>query len=249
MIMQWLSSTDFPAQQHDIVSGKQEGTGQWFLDSLEFKGWLQGVDRTLFCPGIPGAGKTMVAAIAIDHLCRTARSDDIGVAYLFFNYKAQVDQSALSLLAALLKQLVQSRPDIAAPVTQIYDQHSKLRSRPSLEDIFRVLQSVCLNYAVIHIIVDALDECADKDGARSRLINKLRELQVKTDVRLMFTSRFIPEITHEFRTNPTLEVRASKEDVRRFVTGRMPSLPNCVQRGDELKRAIQNKIVEAVDGM
>lgn len=190
----------------------------------------------------------MMAAIAIDHICRTARSDNTGVAYLFCNYKAQADQSTPSLLAALLKQLVQSRPDIAAPVTQIYDQHSK-QSRPSLEGIFRALQSVCSNYAVIHIIVDALDECADKDGARSRLINKLRELQAKTDVRLMFTSRFIPEIMHEFRTNPTLEVRASKEDVRRFVAGRMPSLPNCVQRDDELKRAIQNKIVEAVDGM
>ena len=248
-IMQWLSPTDFPAQQHDIISRKQEGTGQWFLDSPEFKGWLQGTDTTLFCPGIPGAGKTMVAAIAIDQLCRTARSNDIGVAYLFCNYKAQADQSATSLLAALLKQLVQSRPDMAAPVTHIYDQHSKQRTRPSLNDIFRALQSVCSNYAVIHIIVDALDECADKDGARGRLIHILRELQASADVRLMFTSRFIPEITQKFCSNPMLEIRASKEDVGRFVVGRMPSLPNCIQRDDELKRAVQNKIVEAVDGM
>jgi len=247
--MEWLSPTDFPAQQHDIITRRQEGTGQWFLDSLDFKRWLQGSDKTLFCLGIPGAGKTMMAAIAIDHLWRMARCDDIGITYLFCNYKAQADHSAPGLLAALLKQLVQSRPDIAAPVTHIYDQHSKRRSRPSLDDIFGALQSVCSNHTTVYIIVDALDECADKDGVRGQLIDKLRELQARTDVRLMCTSRFIPEIMQNFCSIPTLEVRASEEDVRQFVTGQMPRLPNCIKRDNELKRAIQNKIVEAVDGM
>jgi Cdc6-like AAA superfamily ATPase len=247
--MEWLSPTDFPAQQHDIITRIQESTGQWFLDSPEFKKLLQGSDKTLFCHGIPGAGKTMMAAIAIDFLCRTAECDDIGIAYLFCSYKAQADQSASSLFAALLKQLVQSRPDIAAPVTRNCEHHIKQRSRPSLDKILRVLQSVCLNYTTVYIVVDALDECTDRDGTQGRLIDKLRELQVKTDVRLLFTSRFIPEITQKFQLNLMLEVRASEEDVKRFVAGQMPRLPNCIRRDDELKQAVQNKIVEAVDGM
>jgi hypothetical protein len=64
-IIEWLSPTDFPSQQHDINSRRQTGTGQWFLETTEFKKWLDGSDKTLFCPGIPGAGKTMMAAIAI----------------------------------------------------------------------------------------------------------------------------------------------------------------------------------------
>lgn len=245
--MEWLSPTDFPAQQQDIITRRQEGTGQWFLDSPKFKRWLKGSDKTLFCPGIPGAGKTMVAAIAINHLCRTTLCDDIGVAYLFCTYKAQTDQSASNLLAALLKQLVQSRPDIAAPVTHIY--HLKPGSKPPLDDIFGALQSVCSNYATVYIIVDALDECADKDGERGRLIDKLRELQARTDVRLLFTSRSIPEITQKFQSNPMLEVHASEEDVRRFVVGQISRLPNRIQRDDELKQVIQNKIVKAAEGM
>jgi hypothetical protein len=39
-MMQWLSPTDFPAQQHDIITRRQEGTGQWLLDSPKFKRWL-----------------------------------------------------------------------------------------------------------------------------------------------------------------------------------------------------------------
>jgi len=218
-IMQWLSPTEFPAQQHDIISRRQEGTGQWFLDTSEFKRWLQGSDKTLFCPGIPGTGKTMMAAIAIDHLCRTTRGDDIAVAYLFCSYKAQTDQNASGLFAALLKQLVQNRPEIAAPVTQMYKLHSKRGSKPSFSDILQALQSIFSAYITIFIIVDALDECSDRDGTRGQLIDKLHELQTRKDVRLLFTSRFMPEITRKFQSNLTLEVRASEEDVKRFVAG------------------------------
>jgi len=240
--MEWLSPIDFPAQQHDIISRRQEGTGQWFLDTPEFKRWLEGSDKTLFCPGIPGAGKTMMSAIAIDHICRTTRSDDIGVAYVFCSYKSQLDQSATSLFAALLKQLVQSRPDIA------HELHSKRGSKPSFSDILQALQSVLSAYATIFIVVDALDECADKD-ARGKLIDKLHELQARADLRLIFTSRFIPEITRKFQSKSTLEVRASEEDVKHFVTGQIPRLPGCIQRDEKLKFAVQNKIVEASDGM
>lgn len=246
-IMEWLSPTDFPAQQHDIITRRQEGTGQWFLDTPEFKRWVQGPEKTLFCPGIPGAGKTMMAAIAIDHLYKPAGNDGIGVAYLFCSYKAQADQTAPSLLAALLKQLVQSRPDIAAPVQQMYEEHSKQKKGPSMDEIIRVQQSVCSKYTTVYIVVDALDECASK--ARNQLIDKLRELQARTDVRLLFTSRHIPEIRQKFQCDPILEVRASDEDVGRYIQGRINDLPRCIQRDDELKCVVQNKIVEIVDGM
>jgi hypothetical protein len=203
----------------------------------------------LFCPGIPGAGKTIMAAIAIDHL-GTLVEADVGLAYVFCNYKSQVDQNLYGLLSALLKQLVQSRADIAVPVTSLYHHHSKRKSRPSLDEIFTALLTVCSNHARVYVVMDALDECTDQDGTRSQLIEKLRELQMRTNVRLLSTSRFIPEITEKFRLDPMLlEVRASEEDVKRFVAGQIPRLPRCIRRDDELTRAVQSKIVKAIDGM
>ena len=247
-IMHWLSPTDFPAQQHDTISRRQEGTGQWFLDSPEFKGWLQGSDKILFCPGIPGAGKTMMAAIAIDHLGRLAQVD-VGLAYVFCNYKSQVDQTLYTLLSALLKQLVQSRTDIAAPVTRVYDHHFKQKSKPSLDEIFTALSTVCSSHARVYVVVDALDECTDQDRTRNQLVEKLRELQTRTNVRLLFTSRFIPEITEKFRSTPVLKIRAREKDIQRFVADQIPHLPSCIGRDDELTRTVQSKIVAAVDGM
>jgi NACHT domain len=245
----WLSKIHSPAQQHDIISRRQDSTGQWFLDTAKFKTWLTGPEKTLFCPGIPGAGKTMMASIAIDHLCRKVSRESVGLAYFFCNYNSQADQNLSSLFAALLKQLVQSRPDIAAPVRRIYDEYLNQNRRPSNSEILVALQSVCLSYTTIFIVVDALDECTDRDGTRSRLIDELHNLQAKVDLRLLFTSRFIPEITLKFQSNPVLEIRASEDDVGRFVAGQISRLPKCIQRDEELRNTAQTKIVQAVDGM
>jgi hypothetical protein len=104
----------------------------------------------------------MMAAIAIDHLGRMAQTD-VGLAYLFCNYKSQVDQSLYNLVSALLKQLVQNQTDIAAPVTHLYNQYCKQKRRPSLDKIFTALLTVCSNHARVYIVVDALDECTDQD--------------------------------------------------------------------------------------
>ena len=56
-ILTWLSPVDYGPQQSDHFSRRQEGTGQWLLDSDPFQQWLEQSKTTLFCQGIPGAGK------------------------------------------------------------------------------------------------------------------------------------------------------------------------------------------------
>jgi hypothetical protein len=192
----------------------------------------------------------MMAAIAIDHLLKAVQSSDIGIAYVYCNYKAQEGQDAASLLAAILKQLVQARPSIAEPAERLHEQHaSRGTNKPSTDEIFGALQSVLANFSTVHVVVDALDECQDSDGARRRFLARLRTLQAVTDLRLMVTSRFIPDIVDKFIGALTLEVRASEEDVKRFVTGQIYRLPQCIQRDSALHDMVQNKVAEAVDGM
>jgi predicted ATPase with chaperone activity len=111
-----LMNRNAAQSQHDVISRRQEGTGIWFAESPKFLSWIHGSNQTLFCPGIPGAGKTMIAAIAIDYLWKHVQNKDIGVAYIYYNYKTQADQTATKLAAVILKQLIQERPSIAEPV-------------------------------------------------------------------------------------------------------------------------------------
>lgn len=247
--MEWLSSTDYPAQQHSIMSQKQGGTAQWFVDSPAFKRWRSGAEKTLFCPGMPGAGKTMMAAVAIDFLSKSLLADSVGLAYLFCSYDARADQTATSLLTALLKQLVQRRPEIADPVKQVYEDYLDKSSKPSLAEIVKLTRFICERYRTVFIVVDALDECTEKNCVRVSLVDALRDLQTSFDVRLLFTSRFIPEIEKQFESDLHLEIRASEGDVRRFVAAQMPNMPACIRNNEDLKLEVQERIVQAVGGM
>ncbi|KAF2809675.1 uncharacterized protein BDZ99DRAFT_33975 [Mytilinidion resinicola] len=191
----------------------------------------------------------MVAAIAIDHLLTLVHSSSHGVAYVYCNYKAREEQDVSRMLAAILKQLVQARPSLVGPVERLHKQHANRGTRPSPDEVFSALQDVLAHYSTIHIVVDALDECQDSDGTRCQFLAKLRDLQAVRDVRLMATSRFIPEITDGFNEALRLEVQASREDVKRFVAGQSYRLPRCIQHDPALQEIVQEKIVEAVDGM
>jgi hypothetical protein len=175
-----------------LANKKAPDNGSWILRSSRV-GWK---DTTRLCsaPAIPGAGKTMMAAIAIDRLCQIALSENIGVTFVYCNYKSQSDQGVNALLAAILKQLVQSRPSIAEPLLQLYNRHSSRKTRPSLDEISTALQSACSKYLRVHVVIDALDECTDREDARGQLLTKLRELQHGSHIRLMVTTRFIPDI-------------------------------------------------------
>jgi hypothetical protein len=249
LIMNWLSSADFPAQQADFIARRQADTGPWFLNSREFTEWVRGSNKTLFCPGIPGAGKTMMAAIAVDHLQNTVQTPEVGVVYLYCNYKRQADQDTSKLLAATIKQLVQDRPSIVQPLSSLYDDHQKRGTRPSFQEIVQTLQSVLAYFSRVYVVVDDLDECPDQDGTRSELLEFCRSFEGRIDLRLMATSRRIPDIVEKFKCSSQLEVRASDADVKRYVAGKVDRLAKCIQRDGDLQELVQNKIVEVADGM
>lgn len=257
VFVEWISSAKYSYQQSDIISKRQPGTGQWFLDSPEFNSWLGGPSRTLFCPGIPGAGKTMISAIAVDRLHRLpdmggpylATYEGNGVAQIFFDYKTQSEQNITSLLSAILKQLVQAKPSAAKAATILYQRHSSQGTRPSLDEIFAALKTSMMSFWTVYIIVDALDECSNRDGTRSQFLAKLRDLQDEFDLHLMVTSRANPDIVSQFTSSTTLEIRASRADVKQYVRGQIYRLPKCVQRDNKLQGEVEDKIVEAVDGM
>ncbi|KAJ5062213.1 ankyrin repeat domain-containing protein [Bipolaris maydis] len=246
-LLKWISASDYPAQQSSIIKNKQEGTGQWFLNTHELAHWINESRATLFCPGIPGAGKTMIAAIAIDHLLNTVQDSSHGVAYVYCNYKAREEQEISSLLAAILKQLVQGQLSKADRLEELYLKHADRGTKPSLFEIYDTLRDVIASYQSVYIVVDALDEC--HEDTRCQFLAKLRDLQAIHDIRLMVTSRFMPDIKDALSRGPSLEVQASREDVKRFVAGQMHTLSPYIQHDTELQKAVQEKIADAADGM
>jgi NACHT domain len=250
IILDWLTPIDYAPQQNDLIGRRQTGTGQWLLDSAEFQTWL-GTDRqVLFCPGIPGAGKTILTAIVIDDLnTRFQNNPSVGIAYLYCNFRRRHEQKAEDLLASLLKQLAQDPSSIPNSAKTLYKRHKAKRTRPSFDEISTTLQSVAAMYSRVLIIVDALDECQVAGGCRTRFLTEIFDLQAKCGANLIATSRFIPEITNIFKGSMSLEIRASEEDVQRYLDGQMSRLPRFVAQSPELQEEIKIEICKAVGGM
>jgi Cdc6-like AAA superfamily ATPase len=249
-ILDWLTPTDFAPQQNDFLKQWQAGSGKWLLDSPEFKSWLETKSQTLFCPGIPGAGKTILTSIVVEELSERFQDESSSVvAYIYCNFKRQEEQTFEDLLASLLKQLAQARPSLPQSVRSLYDRCRSMKAQASIDDMSMALQSVAAEYSRVFILVDALDECQVNDGCRAKLLSQLLQLQSKCGVNLFATSRFISDITEKFERALRLEIRASKQDVERYVEGHIDELPRFVQRDQSLQQEICSEIVKAVDGM
>ncbi|KAL6904181.1 ankyrin repeat-containing domain protein [Trichoderma evansii] len=249
-ILDWLTRTDYGPQQSDHFNRRQPETGIWFLESVEFQDWLTTSSRTLFCPGIPGAGKTILTSIVVEELTiRKEENRSIGVAYIYCHFRRQHEQKAEDLLASLLKQLAQSRPSLSDSVKSLYGSHKAKGTRPSLNKISKELQSIAVLYSKVFIVVDALDECQASDGCRSKFLSEIFSLQEKSGVNLFVTSRFIPEITEKFERSISLEIRASEHDVRRYMDGHISRLPSFVRRNSDLQEEVKTGIAKAVDGI
>ena len=85
-------------------------------------------------------------------------------------------------------------------------------NNPSLKELSRTLSDVARAKANAYLVVDALDELAD----RKALIPILREL-AKAGIKVFVTSRDIPDIRDAFRTERNIEIQASRSDLENFV--------------------------------
>ncbi|KAJ6618678.1 hypothetical protein B0H10DRAFT_1222751 [Mycena sp. CBHHK59/15] len=60
-VIEWLSPVNFFPRQADIFSTRQDGTGEWLFEDDRFKAWKSSFGGCLWCHGMPGAGKTVIA--------------------------------------------------------------------------------------------------------------------------------------------------------------------------------------------
>ncbi|RKL32474.1 hypothetical protein BFJ72_g10417 [Fusarium proliferatum] len=221
-ILQWLTPANYSLLQSDNIGRRHPGTGQWFINSSEFCHWRDSPNQTLFCPGIPGAGKTILTSIVIESLeALFSKDKTVSIAYVYCNFQRQNDQTAKELVASLLKQLLQSLPTMPESIKLLYERHRTKGSPPSLEDVSSNLLSTAKLFSRIFIIIDAIDECCATDGTQTKFLEEIFKLQLHSKANVFATSRPIPEVKDQFQTSVVLEIRAIDEDVERFLLARL----------------------------
>ena len=189
----------------------------------------------------------MIASIAVNHLEKSFPDDKTGRAFLYCIYKRQDNQRVDDLLVSLLGQLAARLSIVPESFRKLYDKHRKgEKPRLSQNEIREELCSIIKTYSRTFIIIDALDECRT-DRIRNELLSEIYKLQEGSDTRLMVTFR--PNVVPK-RPSSVIEqeIRAHKEDIEEYLSGRMADLQSVVQENN-LECKIKAHILTLVSGM
>ncbi|KAJ5567232.1 hypothetical protein N7535_006538 [Penicillium sp. DV-2018c] len=247
-IVNYLAKFDFSARYKDVFLTRHKTTGQWFLEADSFRRWLNTEGQTLWCPGIPGAGKTILLAVAVNYLQERFFKQNDAVLFAFCDYKDRSSQTAENILLSLWRQLMQRRVLSEVECESLETTYLNRGVAPTTDALVKMLSDEMSKYSRVFVLLDALDELQKE--SRDSLLYLLPQLPTKKN--LLVTSRMPKDESSAFNTVPQLEIRARDADITDYINGQLESVPDLrskVQHNYNLRQEIRSTITRKADGM
>ena len=135
---------------------------------------------------------------------------NIGLAYVYCDYRDQTQQTTQNIYGTILKQLLRALPSIPEELTEILLRCHREKNPPELAQLRDALRITSRFFDQIYICLDALDECEHID----QLLSSLK--QVPSSVRLFSTGRkHVKSIVQRyFEDTQTILIEAKESDIR-----------------------------------
>ena len=174
------------------------------------------------------------------------KSNSIGVAAIYCNFKERDLQSPENLLAGCCAQLFEHQ--LPQDLLTLHSTHSIQQTRPTVKDITRLFDDCVTNHDTVFVVFDALDECLE--SVRSFFLTRFKTLA--SNIRLLITTRHIGEIIQELHAFPQIEIRAKTSDLIKYISSKIDDtsrLADFVSSCSSLRQDICNSIVSTADGM
>jgi len=138
---------------------------------------------------------------------------DIGVAFVYFNYKKQDAQSVKAILGTIIKQLTRQKACLPEVLREFYRAYFRNAERLSAEKLATQLSQLITTFARVYVVIDALDEFGDRKTFLP-IITGMGSASGNGSLKIFVTSRRERDIAAHFakcRTS-TLEIEATKVD-------------------------------------
>lgn len=195
-----------------------------------------------------GSKSYVIRSTVIDHLQRTSSASNVGITFIYCDYKEQEQQTLVNLISSLLQQLVEQQSCVPDEIHSLWEHHTHRRTRPGLGDFSRLLQATAKRFSKIFVVVDALDESGE--DIRNDLIAEIKKLPPSPH--LMGTSRQNANIEHLFRGSIRLGILADDGDAKAYIRtqiDRRERLKKFVQADSSLQELVETKIATKAQGM
>lgn len=251
-IMDWLVPSD-PSTTHESARQRHEsGTGAWLLQSEQYQNWKSGPIGHLWIHGKPGCGKTILCSTAIEDVSKHCRgSENVAQALFYFSFSDSTKRTYESCLRSLLVQLGKNEPGLSI----LHRAYMRSRQRlPGINALESILRSCIESYTEVFLHLDAFDECTEDNDERQNVLDSIAKLlQDTSNVRLLATSRDVPDVhscmekllaERLFITPETID-----KDIRKYVSTQISRDRNLSGLDPATRTLIKETFAEKADGM
>ncbi|KAK8110140.1 uncharacterized protein PG998_006597, partial [Apiospora kogelbergensis] len=228
-------------------------TGLWLLRLPAFQTWLDIPGSKLWLSGIPGAGKTVLAASIIE-AALTRSSDKIAVGFYFCDYKTEATWTPANILSVIATQLALQSEEAYEELASFYERlhpPNGLPRNPRALEMSMILSTMTSKFDRVFIIVDALDECGQYTPFVVETLTSYANDNDNTCVALL--SRDEDEIRFGLGDDfQNMEIAAHSEDVAEYVSSEIQERVRTGRLrvgGGDLLAEIQQKLVNKAHGM
>jgi ankyrin repeat protein len=200
----------------DVLNQVQPGTGKWLLTHAAFLHCLAtpATSQMLWLAGIPGSGKTSLASIVIDHLEREFKQSDVGIVYVFCDYKDST-QTSDNLKRVILRQLLHQLDGLPREVEKLYQVHARRSTNPSSSELDDALRPTICLFTRLFLVIDGLDELSELHGASDSLLKLCKELC--PNIQALITSRWTVGLKDHIQRAAHVEVFAQDQDISTYL--------------------------------
>jgi hypothetical protein len=228
-IVDWIKAGEDDAKldiRGDIrenMERRYDNTCEWLFEHPDMEKWLAAKKSTaLWYSAPPGAGKTILASAVALHL----QDKGLKTATFFYSFNDVVRRKPITALRCLALQLLKHSDPIPDKVRRLYEEDimNHCFKLVYFQVAIEVIEALIKQIGRIHIIVDGLDECPD----RQQLFNSICPLlKTKTYgiVKWFFASRREHDIRSSMRKHGVTEIEAPRDrlvsDIRRYVTNHL----------------------------
>lgn len=218
------------------------GTGSWLTSSATYNRWLHGSELgTLWIKGIPGSGKSVVAAHLIDTLTKAYPGEP--VLYFFYRQIIDANHEPSALLRDWLDQVLDYSPPLQNELKELIESNRSLKSL-AMDDLWGYLRLAVTNLSErAFCIADALDEMDQGNDEFLESLSKFADC-MPSKVKVIMTSRPIPAIETSLRKINLLRLRLEE----RMVDTDISSYVERGLRSSKFSTADQNLVREAIPG-
>ncbi|KAJ5288157.1 hypothetical protein N7478_003843 [Penicillium angulare] len=235
-IIKWLQPTPYDFERGEYCRHSAShllGTGNWLTSTQVYQQWHSGKSGLLLIKGIPGSGKSVMAASIIKQL----QEENRPVIYFFFRQIIEANHKPIAALRDWLCQVLDCSSSLQAQL------HRRSLDDLSPDDLWSDLIMALADLPKVYCVIDALDEM---DLGNEGFLNSLVEFGKwrPNNVKVLMTSRPIARVETLLRPFSILQLRLEESlvdlDIESYVQHRL--------RGSGVAEEHWSAIQEAIPG-